>query len=63
MSITIKIHFFPIMCTRGDPKITRIVKKILRRVIQVGNFRPLHSTPTGTGCSDPSATSTAGNIA
>jgi len=27
MSVTIKIHVFPIMYTRGDPKIPGIVKK------------------------------------
>jgi hypothetical protein len=45
--ISLKIHVFPIMCMRGDPKIPGIVKKILfKTVVQVLNFSPLQSIPS-----------------
>jgi len=48
---------------RGDPKIPGIVKENLFKIfVQVGNFGPLHSIPPVTGCSDPGATPTAGNV-
>jgi hypothetical protein len=48
---------------RGDPKHPGIVKKELCKIfVQVGNFSPLHRTPSAIGWNDPSATPTAGNI-
>jgi hypothetical protein len=47
-----------------DPKSSGIVIKNLFKVsVQIWNFRPLQSTPTVAGCSDPSAAPTVGNAA
>ena len=45
----------------GDPKIPGIAKKIFKVLVQVWNFSPLRSTPTATGCSNPSIVPNAGN--
>ena len=51
------------MYMRGDPKIFGIfTKNVFKIFIQVWNFSLLRSTPSVTGCSDPSAAPPAGSI-
>jgi len=50
------------MYERGPQNFQICYKKLFKIFVQVGIFSPLPSTAPVTGCSDPSAAPTAGNI-